>query len=162
MFNLYHSQSVSQPQKLSVYGEKKSNTFCESNISLISCLPVLRLFSFNFSDHNNVITLCCPASFQKYDDLKLVFCFQKKFVILTELSELGGSFFSKTGRHGSTFAKMLTAQMKVITSVLPLAVSQGGHAQAMLLTLGFHLFLVTLRSELNFVQFGVHRAESRA
>lgn len=66
-----------------------------------------------------------------YEDLKLVFCFQQRLEILTELSELGGLFF-KTAKHGSTFTKMLTVQMKVFNSVLPLAVSQG--AQAMLLT----------------------------
>lgn len=141
---------------------KNSNNLCESNGSSISCSPVLRRFAFNFLDHNNVITLCCPAFFQMCEDLKLVFCFQQKFVILTEVSELAGLFFSKTAKHGSAFAETLTVQRKVVTSVLPPAVSQSGRAEAMLLTFGFHLFLLTLRSELIFTQFGCPSAESGA
>lgn len=75
-------------------------------------------------------------------------------MILTELSETGGYFLSKPAKHSYTLAKALTAQLKAVTSVALLEFPmEGVLGPYWLHTLGFHLLLVTLRSELNPLQF---------
>lgn len=75
-----------------------------------------------------------------------LFKFKFKCVILTDLSELGGQFLSKTVKRSYTFAKVLHSSIK--DSYLSAAFSSFPRRKYW-----FNLFLVTLRTELNSIQF---------